>query len=142
MTGVGVTSSDRGLLGILRVAALSAVVVGAAGSVGLMLRAGHPPLFLLVLFTGWVLSPFVALVLADIVSKRWSVVTRATLYSVMLILTLASLIIYGGIVSRPSGTRPAAVFLLVPLGSWLLITIVVPMAALVSGKLTRRGNHE
>ena len=124
--------------GILRGVALIAVVAGAAGSVGLMLRAGHPPLFLLVLFTGWVLSPFVAVVVADMASKRWSVLTRTTLHGVMLILTLGSLVCYGGLVSMPPGTRPAALFLLVPLASWLLLAIALALSALTSRRRSRR----
>lgn len=122
---------------LLRIVARIAVAVGAAASVSLMLRAGRPPLFLLVLFTGWVLSPFVGLALADFASKRWSVLTRATLYGVMLILALGSVAFYGDVVSMPPGTRPAAVFLLVPLASWLLLTMAVPVAALVSRRLSR-----
>ncbi len=54
------------LLGRLRAAAQAAVVAGAVGSVGLMLRAGQrTPLFLLVLFVFWILSPFVALAWAN-----------------------------------------------------------------------------
>ena len=52
-----------------------AVVAGAVGSVGLMLRAGRStPRLLLVLFVIWVLSPFVALAWANMVSSvgRWS----------------------------------------------------------------------
>ena len=77
-------------LGLLRAAALIAVLAGAVGSVGLTLHAGrhNNSRILLLLFTLWVLSPFVALVWADVVSKRWPVLTRATLYSVMLVLTL------------------------------------------------------
>jgi hypothetical protein len=132
--------SDGGFLGPLRAVALIAVVAGALGSVGLMLWVGHrnPSRLLLVLFTIWDLSPFIALVLTDIVSKRWSVLTRATLYGVMLILTLGSLVIYGDVVWRPR-PQPAFMFLVVPLGSWLLMTIVVPTAALISGRLSRRG---
>lgn len=132
--------SDGGFLGLLRAVALIAVVAGALGSVGLMLWVGHrnPSRVLLVLFAIWDLSPFIALVLADIVSKRWSVLTRATLYVVMLILTLGSLAFYGDVVWRPR-PQPAFVFLVVPLASWLLMTIVVPIAALVSGRLSRRG---
>src|SRR5713226_4949856 len=88
-------SNEDGFLGRLRATGLIAVLFGAAGSVGLMLRAGHPPLFLRVLFLIWVLSPFAALLLADMVSKRWPVLTRATLYSVMLVITVGSLAIYG-----------------------------------------------
>src|SRR5260370_3761787 len=130
--------SYGGFLGPLRAVALVAVVGGALGSVGLMLWVGHrnPSRLLLVLFTIWDLSPFIALVLADIVSKRWSVPTRATLYGLMLILTLGSLVIYGDVVWRPR-PQPAFVFLLVPFGSSLLMTIVVPIASLVSGRLSR-----
>jgi hypothetical protein len=130
---------DGGVLGLLRAMALIAVVAGALGSVGLMLWVGHrnPSRVLLLLFVIWDLSPFIALILADIVSKRWSVLTRATLYGVMLILTLGSLALYADVVWRPR-PQPAFMFLVVPLVSWLLMTIVVPIAALVSGRLSRR----
>ena len=131
---------DGGFLGLLHAVALTAVVAGAGGSVGLMLWVGHrnPSRILLVLFAIWVLSPFMALLLADMVSKRWSVLTRVTLHCVMLVLTLGSLAIYGYVVLRPTGSKPAFVFLVVPLGSWLLIAIVVSIAALISGRLSRR----
>jgi len=129
---------DGGFLGLLRVVALISVMAGAVGSVGLMLRGGHPPLFLRVLFAIWVLSPFMALLLADMVSKRWSVVTRATLHGVMLVITLSSLAIYGYVVLRPRESTPTFVFVVVPPASWLLIAIVVPMAASISGMLSRR----
>ena len=127
-------------LRLLHAVALAAVVVGAVGSVGLMIWVGHrnPSRLLLALFVIWDLSPFIGLVLADMVSKRWSVITRATLYGVMLILTLSSLAFYGDVVLRPR-SQPAFMFLIVPLGSWLLMTIVVPIAALISGRLSRRG---
>jgi len=133
---------EGGFLGHLRAVALTAVVAGAGGSLGLMLWAGrrNPSRiwFLLVLFAIWVLSPFMALLLANMVSKRWSVITRVTLHCVMLVLALGSLAIYGYVVLRPTGSKPAFVFLVVPLGSWLLIAIVVSIAALISGRLSRR----
>ena len=131
---------ERGFLRLLHAMALAAVVIGAAGSVGLMIWVGHrnPSLLLLGLFVIWDLSPFIGLVLADMASKRWSVITRATLHSVMLILTLGSLAFYGDVVLRPR-PQPAFRFLVVPLGSWLLMVIVVPIAALISGRLSRRG---
>ena len=126
--------------GVLRAVALTATVAGAVGSVGLMLWVGHrnPSRVLLGLFVIWDLSPFVALLLADMVSKRWSVITRATLHIVMLVVALSSLALYGDVVLRPR-PQPAFMFLVVPLGSWLLVTIVIPIAALISGKLTRPG---
>ena len=133
---------EGGFLGLLRGAALIAVIAGAAGSFGLMLHAGRRQrsLILIGLFTVWELSPFVALVWAHVVSKHWSVLTRATLYSVMLVLTLGSLAIYGDVSLGPPRAKTAFVFVVVPLASWLLIAIVVPIAALISGRLSRRGD--
>ncbi len=132
---------DGSLLGLLHAVSLIAVVAGAMGSLGLMLRAGQrtPPL-LLVLFTIWVLSPFAALAWANVVSKRWSVVTRATLYCVTLVVTLGSLASYSElVVVRPAGSANAFLFVAVPPASWVSMTIVVGMAALISGRLSRRG---
>lgn len=126
-------------LSLLRGIALVALGAGAVGSLGLMLRAGHPPLFLRVLFAVWVLSPFVTLLWAHVLSKSWPVVTRATLYIVVLIVTVGSLAIYGNVVFGPPRPKPASVFLVVPLSSWLLMTIAVSIAALISRK--RRTDH-
>ena len=110
------------------------MVAGAVGSVGLMLYAGrhNDSLILLGLFTGWVLSPFVALLAADRVSKNWSVVTRATLYSVMLAFAVGFLAIYGYVVWGPPRAKIGAVFLMVPLVSWAVIIIAVATAVVVS----------
>jgi len=86
-----------------------------------------------------VLSPFLALAVADNVSKRWSIVTRTTLHSVTLIVTLGSLGIYGDVAFGLARSQPAFMFLVVPLGSWLLMTIVLPLTAFVSGRRSRRG---
>jgi len=120
--------SDGGSLGLLRAVSLAAVVVGAMGSVGLMLRAGQrTPRLLLVLFTIWVISPFVALLWANIVSKCWSAVTRTALYCVTLVVTLGSLATYGElVVIRPPGSANAFLFVAVPPASWVFMTIVVP----------------
>jgi hypothetical protein len=129
-------------LKVLRAAALIALLVGAVGSVGLMLREGHrnPSRLLIVLFTFWVLSPFMALVLANVVSKRWSVLTRAMLYVVMSVITFGSLAIYCALAFGPLRAKTGFVFLVVPAASWLLIAIVVTIAALISGRLSRRGD--
>jgi len=130
---------ESGFLGLLRAAALIALPAGAAGSVGLMLHAGrrNNSRILLLLFALWVLSPFMALVLASVVSKRWSVYTRATLYCLMLVLTLGSLAIYGDIALGPPRAKTAVVFVVVPPASWLLLATVVPIAALISSRRSR-----
>jgi len=131
-------NTERGFLALVRRAALIVVLAGAVGSLGFLLREGrHAPRFLLVLFVLWVLSPFMALVWANLVSKRWSVATQATLYIVMLVITVGSLSIYGAVALRLSRAKPAAVFLVVPLASWLLTATGVPIAALTSRRLSR-----
>ena len=122
----------------LRTTALIAVVAGAIASVGLMLRAGHPTLFLRVLFGIWVLSPFVILVWAAVVSERWAVLTRAALYVVMLVIALGSSAVYGADAVWPRRSQPAFVYVMVPPVSWLLIAVVVPIAALISRRRSRR----
>jgi dienelactone hydrolase len=88
-----------------------------------------------------VLSPFMALVWANVVSRRWSVLTRATLYVLMLVITLGSLAIYGALAFGPLRAKVGFVFLVAPAASWLLIAPVVSTAALISGRKTRRGRR-
>jgi hypothetical protein len=124
---------------ILRAAPVNAVVTGAAGSVGLMLHAGQrigSPRLLLGLFAIWVLSPFVVLAVVYVVSKRWSVPTRATLYGVMLLVTVASLAVYGDVALGPARPRTAP-FVIVPPASWPLIAFALLTAAFISSRLPR-----
>jgi hypothetical protein len=133
---------ESGILGLLRSVGLTALLAGTVGSVGLTLHAGrhNPSRLLMLLFTLWVLSPFMALVLASVVSKRWPVHTRAALYAVMLVLTLATLAIYGVVALGPPRAKTAFVFVVVPPASWLLTAIVVSIAALIFGKRPGRGD--
>ena len=135
-------TSNLRSLSVLRTAALIALPAGAAGSIGLMLRAGHrnPSRVLLILFAIWVLSPFVALLFAIIVSKDCSVLTRATLYGVVLVLTATSLAIYGDVALGPPRTKTAFVFVVVPPASWLLIAIAISIAALISRRRSARSS--
>jgi hypothetical protein len=128
-------------LSILRTMALAVGLAGAAGSLGLTLHAGRDtPVLLLVLFVGWVLSPFIALLIANRVSRRWSVATHATIYCLMLVVTLASLVGYSGAFNSPD-TKPAFIFLVIPLISWLLMAIAIPIAELLSRRLSRRNDN-
>ena len=133
---------SRGWLGLLGNAALIAVLAGAAGSVGLMYRAGHrnPSRLLIALFAIWVLSPFTALVWANVVSRRWSVSTRATLSVLMLAITVGSLAIYGALDFGSLRAKTGFIFLVVPAASWLLIAVVLPTTAMISGWLSRRAD--
>lgn len=132
-------TSKRGFLAHLRTASLIAVIAGSAGSVGLMFHAGwHTPRLLLALFVIWVLSPFVVLIRAHVMSKHWSALTRATLYIVMLVVTLGSLAIYADDARAHRRPQAAFVYVIVPPASWLLIAIAIPIAAFMSRKLSRQ----
>jgi cation transport ATPase len=124
--------------GALRRAALVGLVAGAVGSVGLMLRAGQSaPRLLQILFTGWVLSPFVVLAGADVVSKRWSALTRATLHIVTLVVALATLALYGFVALGPAREKNAPVFVLTPPLSWLLVAVALSTTAFISARRSR-----
>jgi hypothetical protein len=85
----------------------------------------------------WVLAPFVGLVLAEVVSKRWPVPVRTTLYCLSLVVTLGSLAIYANDALRPRKAQAAFVFVAVPLVLWIVIAVAVPIAALVSRRRSR-----
>ena len=76
---------------------------------------------LLGVFAGWVLAPFVTLAWADRSPKFQT--ARPTLQVLMLLLALVSLTAYARVAFGPPMPQPAALFLLVPLGSWLVIAI-------------------
>jgi hypothetical protein len=121
----------------MRTVALTIVVVGAVGSLYFMFDAGRnqKSILLITLFTAWVLSPFVGLFLANKISNRWTVSARASLYWLMIILTIGSLIAYSGALIPPN-TKAAFIFLVVPLLSWVLIVTVF----LIARKISRKSN--
>lgn len=130
---------DGGLLRLMRTASLIAISVGAVGSAGLTLYAGrhNSSQILVVIFVLWVLSPFMALVWANVASKGWTALTRATLYISTLVLTLGTLAIYGYVALGHPRPKTAFAFLVVPPSSLLLIAIAVAVAVWVSGRLSR-----
>ncbi len=119
----------------MRTAAFVALIAGAAGSIGLLLHARqHPPPLLVFLFVIWVLSPFVVLGIAHLVSKRRSPGTQATLCFVSVFIAIASLLVYGDDTLNHRTTHPAFVYVAVPPVSWLLIILLTSMAAIRSRK--------
>ena len=117
-----------------KIAVLS-VMAGAGASVGFTVYTGrfNSSVVLIVLFVGWVLSPYIALLLVNTVANRWSVTKRLALHSFMLIVTLGSLVMYTGLWTLP-GAKPAFVFLIVPLLSWFLMASAVLIAASLPNK--------
>jgi hypothetical protein len=109
---------------LLQIVSLSMTIIGILGSLVLMTQAGHNnrSAILILAFTGWVSSPFLALLIAYF-SDRWPVAYRKYLHILMIAITFISLIIYSGAFGI-HGPHPAFVFMVVPLISWLLIILV------------------
>jgi hypothetical protein len=127
---------------LVRAIALIAVLAAAGWSLVRVIHTGrhNRSLVLPILFIVWVLSPFAGLLIADRISKSWSILTRVTLYWLMLITSAGCLLSYSGLLS-PAGAKPAFVFLITPLLSWLLIVTGIPIAESLSRrKLIRRGH--
>ena len=121
----------------LRTSALTSLLAGTVGSLYFMLNGrNQKSIILLGLFIVWVLSPFAGLLIANKISNRWTVPARTLLYFLMIVLTIGSLIAYSG-AFIPSGTKPAFIFLVVPLTSWLFIVTVI----LIAWKATSTNNH-
>jgi len=120
----GRARKPRTMVERLRVLALVTALVGAAGSLAFVLRAGrNTPRLLLFLFIVWVTAPFAALVWANVASKSWSVPAQVTLYWVTPVVALGGLGIYAYFVLTTP--RPTPAFVLVPPVSALMVAVVV-----------------
>jgi len=113
-----------------------ALLIGIAGafvSLWFMFNAGRnqPSVFLIILFTLWVLSPFIGLLLLNNISKRWIVSVRETLYWLAIITTILSAAGYSGLFNTQE-TKNAFVFLVIPFLSWIIIAISFLIARRVS----------
>jgi len=121
----------------LRRVARTALAIGAAGSLALMVYAGrhNRSIALVLLFTVWVSSPFVALAVADRWARRWKPASRAAFYGVMFAVSLGSLLVYAFDALRP---RPQAAFfyVLVPPTCWIIGAVILAIVALL-GRRTR-----
>jgi uncharacterized YccA/Bax inhibitor family protein len=109
--------------------AMVLLLIGATGSLYFVLHAGrnNKSAVLVSLFVIWGLSPFLGLMLANIVSRSWSFSTRMMLYGLTVLVTFGSLVCYAGVFCL-AAAKPAAKFLIVPLISWLLIAIIIPVS--------------
>jgi len=98
------------------------LVIAAACSLGLMIIVGHgnKSLVLMSMFTLWVASPYVTL----LVLNRKSIIPAKRLNYIILTISIASVIFYITGYLFP-GKTPAFIFLLVPFISWLLIGTII-----------------
>ena len=117
-------------LNLLKSVAMVFAIVGAIGSLYFMFQAGRnqKSILLIALFTAWVLSPFIALFLATKTRSRWTIPARVSIYRLMIILAIGSLIAYSGVLT-PTGTKGAFIFLVAPFTSWIIIVIVYLFSA-------------
>jgi len=102
------TDKQASTQNFIRTLALAILLMGAVGSLYFMFHAGRhqKSFFLIACFTIWVLSPFIALFIANVNSKRWSIPTGMTFFFVILFITVGSLVSYSGIESiRGQTTR-------------------------------------
>ena len=131
-----------GLLNALRTAARVTLFIGAGTSLGLVLYAGrtNQHIWLTVLFVIYVLAPYAALIGAAKFANRWPVQSRALLYWVMLIVTLASVAIYTNDAIHPRSSQRAFVFVIAPVGAWVLTAIGFLIASVMSRRLSRKEN--
>jgi hypothetical protein len=129
------TKPDSTSVRLFHKIAVLTVLAGAGASVGFTIYTGrdNSSFLLILLFVGWVLAPFIAFLLVNVVATRWSVLKRLTLHSLMLLVTIGSLVMYSGLWSVPDA-KPAFVFLIVPLLSWFFMGTAVLIAATMPNK--------
>ncbi len=125
---------------VLRGTAAIATPVAAIGSLGLLLHAGGPgisPVLVFVMAT-WTLAPFAALELTRRLSVRWSILSPTALFALIVVVTAGSLVIYGVDAVKPLNPKAAFPYVVVPLGSWLVIAATVLTGRLLSHRNGRR----
>ena len=112
-------------LKLLQTVTTVVAIFGAIGSLYFMFKAGRnqKSILLIAFFTAWVLSPFAGLFLATKTSYGRIIPDRTTLYWLMIILAIGSLVAYSGVLT-PSGTKGAFIFLVAPFASWVVIVII------------------
>ena len=119
----------------LRTTALIVALVGAVGSLYFMFSAGREQksIILLGLFTAWILSPYIGFFILNKISNRWTVPARRSIYWLIIVLTIGSLVTYSGAFNTPE-TKNAFVFLIFPMILWFLIVTVFLIAIKISNK--------
>ena len=111
---------------LLQKTALVFLLTGGAVSFFMVLyssRNTHSVL-LKVLFSIWVLSPFVALFIINNSSAGWKLRGRITFYILIYLLTIFSVSGYGGILIFPR-TKPAFIYIVVPFINWIFAALVI-----------------
>jgi hypothetical protein len=108
------------------IAVLATLLTGASGSLYFMLMAGsqQKSILLILLFTGWVLSPFAGLLLVKYYAGSLNVYAGKTINRVFIIMPALSILAYSGLL-LPAGTKPAFIFIVFPLACWVAIILLL-----------------
>lgn len=118
---------------ILAPIAIIVLVAASIGSIYFLFKTAQnqSSVVLLGLFIFWVMSPYAGLLVANKISKSRATSKRASIYWLTIFLAACSLIAYSGMF-MPAGTKPAFIFLVIPLISWFIILIVFIVARKIS----------
>jgi hypothetical protein len=110
---------------LLRSFTMGILIAGACAALAFTLQAGqyNNSFLLIFIFAIWTLSPFCFLIAASLISRFWQERYKLTLYISNIIITILSLLAYSRIFSLP-GTKPAFVFIITPLLSWIISAII------------------
>jgi hypothetical protein len=114
---------------------MGALLAGAGGSVSLMARTGRhqKSIVLILMFTAWVLSPFVGLAVANAMRGRWAAPVHMAIYGAMLGVSFISLSVYT-LNTLFTRSQPAAAYVLVPAACWVLIGVAMGTALALGGR--------
>ena len=112
--------------GLLHAITILLLVAGACVSLFFVLRSGrnNNSLILVGLFVAWVLSPFIALLAANMRFRNRPISSRRVIYILIIVISLLAPLCYSGVLS-PSGAKPAGVFLIIPFISWIAMAITI-----------------
>jgi hypothetical protein len=103
--------------------------IGALGSTALVLNAGrYSPILLLILFVGWVISPFIVLFLISSFYKIRLKIATEMLYWIMLLISIGALASYSITLIQHRVKPPTGVYLSVPFLSWVIILIFIAVS--------------
>ncbi len=118
----------------IRIFTFWVLLIGIGGSLIMTFRTGqnNNSLLLMVLFMVWVTSPFTALSIIYTKSKNYLRNKRVIFFIVTIFITCISLIEYCGVL-KFQGLKPAALFLILPLISWILIIITILFTTVFTG---------
>jgi hypothetical protein len=105
-----------------RLAAIAAAIAGVVNTLIFQYKVAHhsTSLLLPLMFAVWGTAPFAALLWFNLSSSAWPAALRNRLHFISILLCAATLAIYAS-ASGSLRFRPAAPFLMVPIGCWIVI---------------------